>query len=242
MDSEKPKKAMLLAAGRGERLRPLTDDVPKCMVSVWGKPVLEHNIEHLARFGVTELMINLCYLPQVVIDYFGDGERWDVQISYSVEEDALGTAGGVKRVADFFSDAFFVWYGDNLSYCNLDQLFDLHSQRESIATMALFYRNNPTASGIVGLDDNGKITRFLEKPKPKEVFSNWVNAGIYVLEPKVLNEIPSNKPYDFGKEVFPELLNNGAPLYGYQMGNDEGLWWIDTPDDLVKVNKLGRRL
>jgi NDP-sugar pyrophosphorylase family protein len=240
VDIVKPKKAMLLAAGRGERLRPLTDEVPKCMVPVWGKPILEHNIEHLARFGVTELMINLCYRPQVVIDYFGNGHKWGVQITYSIEDKALGTAGGVKRVEGFFKSSFYVWYGDNLSYCNLDQLFYLHSQRDSRATIALFYRENPTASGIVGLNDDGKITKFKEKPKPEEIFSKWINAGIYALEPEVLNQIPSNQPHDFGKEVFPGLLNIGAPLFGYKMEANEGLWWIDTPEDLERVNKVER--
>ena len=235
-----PQKAMLLAAGRGERLHPLTDRVPKCMVPVWGKPVLEHNIEHLVQFGVNDLMINLCYLPNVVMDYFGDGEKWQVNITYSVEEEALGTAGGVKKVENYFDDSFFLWYGDNISCCNLDNLFYFHTQKCSVATMALFYRENPTASGIVALDENDRITRFLEKPKGEEVFSHWVNAGIYVLEPAVFDKIPANKSYDFSREVFPELLDSRVPLYGYRMGPDEGLWWIDTPEDLECVNKLMR--
>ena len=148
MSFVKPRKAMLLAAGRGERLRPLTDKVPKCMVTVWGKPILEHNIERLVQFGVTELVINLCYLPEVVMNHFGDGRRWGLKIAYSIEEEALGTAGGVKRVETHFDRTFLVWYGDNLSNCNLERLCNLHREKSAKATMALFYREDPTASGI----------------------------------------------------------------------------------------------
>ena len=236
----KPQKAMLLAAGRGERLRPLTDRVPKCMVPVWGKPVLEHNIEHLARFGITDIVINLCYQPQAVMDYFEDGNQWGVNITYSIEQEALGTSGGVKRVESFFDHTFLIWYGDNLSNCNLEKLSYFHFQNGGNATMALFYREDPTASGIVGLDENCRITRFLEKPKREAVFSHWVNAGIYILEPEVLEAIPENIASDFGKEIFPQLLSEGIPMYGYQMGDDEGLWWIDTPEDLNRVDKIIR--
>ena len=230
-------KAMILAAGQGTRLRPLTERMPKCMVPVGGKPILEHTIEWLHKFGVTELAINLCYLPQVIIDYFGDGSSWGVEITYSIEEQLLGTAGGVKNVAWYFDGPFFVWYGDNLSRCNLDRLYRYHQTKNGSATIALHYREDVTRSGIAGLDGEDRIVRFLEKPRPEQVFSHWVSAGIFVLEPAVLNLIPQGRAVDFGRDIFPALLDGEHPLYGYRLAADEGLWWIDRPEDLARVQK-----
>jgi NDP-sugar pyrophosphorylase family protein len=236
-----PAKAMLLAAGEGTRLRPLTNHVPKSMVPVGGKPVLEHNIEWLHRFGVTEFMINLYYKPDVVKDYFGDGSQWGVTIDYSVEEELLGTAGGVKKVEHFFDGPFFVWYGDNLSNIDLHKFFNFHEQNAGIATVALFYREDPTASGIVGLDSNKRITRFLEKPSADQVFSHWVSAGIYLLEQPVLNYIPPFSVSDFGHDVIPAMLADDVPMYGYEMGEEGKLWWIDTPTDFKRIKELFER-
>jgi NDP-sugar pyrophosphorylase family protein len=236
--SAMPGKAMLLAAGKGTRLRPLTETVAKCMVEVAGKPVLEHNIEWLRRYGVTELVINLHYLPQEVINYFGDGSRFGVRITYSYEEELLGTAGAVKKVEAFFDSPFFVWYADNLSTCRLDRLWEFHQAKGGKVTLALHHRDDPTQSGIVGLDSSEGITRFLEKPQAEELFSHWVNAGIFVLDPSVLALIPSGVAFDFGRDVFPKLLERGVKLYGYRMSKGEGLWWIDTVSDLQKVQTL----
>jgi NDP-sugar pyrophosphorylase family protein len=244
-------KAMILAAGQGTRLRPLTERIPKCMVRIGGKPILEHTIEWLRRYGITEIIINLYHLPEAIRGYFGDGQRWGVQITYSLEDRPLGTAGGVKNVAWFlvvspvepfdgpFGSAqgrpFFVWYGDNLSTCRLDRLWEFHRVKGGIATIALYYRDDPSQSGIVGLDENDRITRFLEKPKPDQVFSHWVSAGIFLLEPQVLEAIPAVGAPDFGRDVFPALLARDQSLYGYRMSEGEGLWWIDTPEDLRRM-------
>ena len=232
-----PTKAMILAAGRGVRLRPLTDQVAKCMVPINGKPLLEHNVEWLRGYGVTQLVINLHHLPQVVVNYFGDGSKWEINITYSVEEELLGTAGGVKNVEWFFDGPFFVWYGDNLSTCNLDRLYHFHCDSCGIGTIALCYRQDPTSSGIVGLDNTGRVVRVLEKPRPDQVFSHWVSAGIFVLEPGVLDYIPVEGSPDFGRDVFPALLADRQSLYGYRMSEDEGLWWIDTPQDLQRTRE-----
>ncbi len=237
----KPTKAMLLAAGEGTRLRPLTDQIPKCMVPVGGKPVLEHNIECLRSFGITELMINLHYMPEAVKEYFGDGARWGVNIHYSVEKNLLGTAGGVKNVEPFFDGPFVLWYGDNLSTISLANLWQVHQRRSGLATIALFYRQDPTASGIVGFDDDSRITRFLEKPAPEQIFSHWVSAGIFVLEQPVLDVIPSGVFSDFGRDILPKMLADGLPMFAYQMENDENLWWIDTPEDLQQIQELFQR-
>jgi mannose-1-phosphate guanylyltransferase len=230
-----PTRAMLLAAGEGTRLRPFTETVPKCMLPVAGKPVLEHNIEWLRKFGVTNLVINLHYLPEAVTNHFGDGNGWGVRINYSTEPELLGTAGAVRNAAHFFDDAFFVWYADNLSTCRLDRLWELHRARGGIATMALHHRDDPTKSGIVGLDETDRIVRFLEKPEREQVFSHWVNAGILLLEPEAIDSIPTRGASDFGRDVFPALLDAGATLIGYRMASDEGLWWIDTAADFKRV-------
>ncbi len=233
-----PTKAMILAAGRGTRLRPLTDRVPKCMVRVGGKPILESSIEWLRRHGVTDLIINLHRMPDMVMDHFGDGERWGVKITYSMEPEPLGTAGGVKNVGWFFDGPFFVWYGDNLSTCDLDRLYAFHRVKEAMATLALHYREDPTASGITGLDGEDRITRFLEKPRPDQVFSHWVSTGIFVMEPAALEMIPGEGRPDFGRDLFPKFAARGVPLYGYKMSGNENLWWIDRPADLARVRDL----
>jgi NDP-sugar pyrophosphorylase family protein len=231
-------KAMLLAAGRGTRLRPMTETVAKCMIEINGKPVLEHNIKRLREFGVTDIIINLHYLPKAVTDHFGDGRRFGVRIRYAYEPELLGTAGAVRNVAAFFDAPFFVWYGDNLSTCRLDRLREFHQTKDSLATIALHHRDDPTQSGIVGLDEQDRITRFLEKPRPEQVFSHWVSAGILALDPRALDGIPRSGEPDFGRDVFPALLEQAAPVYGYRMAVDEDLWWIDTAMDLANVRKL----
>jgi NDP-sugar pyrophosphorylase family protein len=232
-----PVKAMLLAAGEGTRLRPLTNYRSKCMVEVGGKPVLERNIEWLRRYGVRDLLINLHHAADSVTGYFGDGSRFGVRISYSLEPQLLGTAGAVRRVAEQFTGPFFVWYGDNLSTCRLDRLWDFHAASRGLVTIALHEREDPTSSGIAGLDEHDRITRFMEKPRPHEVFSHWVNAGIFVAEPEVIGAIPAGGPADFGRDVFPRLLERSGSVFGYRMTADERLWWIDTPADLERVEK-----
>jgi NDP-sugar pyrophosphorylase family protein len=239
----RPTKAMLLTAGRGTRLSPLTETVPKCMVPLAGKPLLEHTIEYLRGYGVTELIVNLHYLPEVVPAYFGDGRRWGVHLTYAPEAELLGTAGSVKKMAAQLAEPFFVWYGDNLSTCRLDQLWQQHEAKGGVATIALYEREDPTQSGIVGLDSYDRITRFLEKPRLQEVFSHWVNAGIFVLDPSVLQAIPAEGTADFGRDIFPQLVAQNARLYGYKMTAGEGLWWIDTLADFKQVEStLGAQL
>jgi len=233
-----PTQAMVLAAGHGMRLRPLTERMPKCMVPLGGKPLLEYGIRWLQKHGVTDLAINLSHLPETVIEYFGDGRQCGVHITYSVEQQPLGTAGGVKRMASFFQGPFFVWYGDNLSTCRLDHLWEHHRSCRGAATIALHHREDPTHGGIVGLDAQDRITRFVEKPAPSEVFSHWVNAGIYLLEGAVLDAIPTGGVVDFGRDVFPAMLASGDGLYGYRMPERERLWWIDRPEDLDRVERL----
>lgn len=230
---------MILAAGLGTRLRPLTEQTPKCMFKLGGKPVLEYTIEWLRRYGVNEVVINLHHVPEAVTGYFGDGTRWGMRFTYAIEPVLLGTAGAVKNVACFFGDSpFLVWYGDNLSTCRLDRLWTFHRARGGAATIAVYRRDDVTQSGIVGLDDDAGVTRFLEKPAADQVFSHWVSAGIFIMEPRVLEEIPAGKAVDFGRDVFPALLARNERIHGYRMPADEGLWWIDRPEDLYHLERL----
>ena len=231
-------KAMILAAGQGTRLRPLTDCIPKPMVLVAGKPILEHNLELLARHGIRDVLINLHHQPRTIVDHFGDGSRWGVHITYSFEPELLGTAGAVKRVQEQFDSTFLVLYGDNLTTCDLSRLVIFHRAKGGIATIALHYRDDPTASGIADLDDQDRIIQFVEKPEPEQIFSHWVSAGILVLEPEVLDVIPDGTPSDFGRDLFPSLLARGEAISGYRMSQGEHLWWIDTSEDLRRVKAI----
>lgn len=231
-------KAMILAAGHGTRLRPFTDGIPKCMLPIGGKPILERNIEWLRKYDVNEIIINLNYLPHTVTEYFGDGSKWGTKITYSLEKEILGTAGGVRNAAWFFDCQFILWYGDNLSHCDLDRLRQFHRAKGGVASIALYHRDDVSQSGIVDVDAEDRIVRFLEKPEADRDFSHWVNAGIYVLEPAVLDFIQAEGTPDFGRDVFPAMIERGDPLYGYRMSDDEGLWWVDTPQDLRRVQDL----
>lgn len=231
-------KAMILAAGQGTRLRPLTDRIPKPMVLVAGKPILEHSLALLVHHGIRDVVINLHHQPQTIVEHLGDGSRWGVHITYSFEPELLGTAGAAKKVQKEFNTTFFVLYGDNLTSCDLGQLVTFHRSKGSVATIALHHRDDPTASGIVDLDDQDRIIRFVEKPKPEQVFSHWVSAGILVLEPEVLDAIPDGTPSDFGRDLFPSLLARGEAIYGYRMSEGEDLWWIDTLEDLHRVKAI----
>lgn len=230
-------KAMILAAGRGERLRPLTDNIPKCMIPVGDKPLLEHTIERLSKCGVKDIIINLCHLSEKIMDHFGDGRRWGINIQYSMEKQLLGTAGGVRNVSWFFDEPFLVWYGDNICTCDLERLFLFHSTKGGVATIALYQRSDVSQSGIVGVDGYDQIIRFLEKPTAEQAFSNLVNAGVYVLDPRVFRWIPEEGSSDFARDVFPAMLADNQPLFGYRLSSRELLWWIDRPEDLDNLNK-----
>jgi NDP-sugar pyrophosphorylase family protein len=208
------------------------------MVLVAGKPILEHNLELLTRHGISDVVINLHHQPQTIVDHFGDGSRWGVHITYSFERELLGTAGAVKKAQEQFDSTFLVLYGDNLTTCDLGRLVLFHRAKGGIVTIALHYRDDPTDSGIADLDNQDRIIRFVEKPKPNEIFSHLVSAGIIVLEPEVLDAIPDTMPSDLGRDLFPSLLARGEAIYGYRMPQGEYLWWIDTPEDLQRVKAI----
>lgn len=233
---------MVLAAGHGTRLLPLTKSVPKCMVPLWGRPILEHTLEWLVSFGVVDIIINVSHLAETVIDHFGNGHRWGANIRYSVEPEPLGTAGGVRNASWFFDGPFLVWYGDNFTRCDLMRLAQFHRAKSAVATMCLHYREDVSQSGIVELDSDDRVLRFVEKPRPTEVFSRWVNAGVYLCEPDVMRFIPDEGTPDFGHHVFPGLLMANQCISGYRLSAAEGLTWIDRPEDLQRPSRTGSSL
>jgi len=204
------------------------------MLDIGGRPILEHNVRLAAAHGITDLVINLHHAPQTVVDHFGDGSAFGVSIRYAFEPELLGTAGALVPVRDFFEhETFAVLYGDNFTTCDLSALVARHRTARAVATIALFEREDPQASGIVAFDDAGIVTRFLEKPKPEEIFSRWVNAGVLIFEPTVLAGIPPAGPSDFGRDILPAMLARGERIAAYRMTED--LWWIDSPADYERT-------
>jgi mannose-1-phosphate guanylyltransferase/phosphomannomutase len=213
-------KAMILAAGVGSRLDPLTRNVPKPMVPIINQPVMEHIVHLLVRHGFNEIYCNTHYLGDQIENYFNDGNSLGAQMKFNREAELMGTAGGVKRVAeetDFFSgdETFLVIGGDDLTGVDLSAMLEFHKAKKSLATLALTNVTDPSQFGVVVLEEGGKISRFVEKPAPGTAPSNLVNMGVYLFEPQILDLIPSGKFYDFGKELFPFLLEQKEPFYGY---------------------------
>lgn len=222
-------KAVIMAGGQGTRLRPLTSNQPKPMIPIVGIPCMEHIVELLKRYDFTDIVVTLQFMPEEIQDYFGDGSDWGVNIRYSIEDTPAGTAGSVKMAEeqlDLQGERFLVISGDALTDADLAHLVRFHEEKNSEATMVLKSVENPLDFGIVITEEDGRISRFLEKPAWGQVFSDTVNTGIYLLEASVMDEIPDPKhdEYDFSKELFPKLLGAGRPLYGYVM--DE--YWEDV--------------
>jgi mannose-1-phosphate guanylyltransferase/phosphomannomutase len=244
-------KAVVMAGGEGTRLRPLTSNQPKPMVPIVGKPCMEHIIELLHAHGFEDVIVTVAFMPQAIRSYFGDGESLGARIEYSVEESPLGTAGSVRLAADKLDDTFLVISGDALCDFDLTKLVKFHRKRGAAVTIALKSVPNPLEFGIVVVDDEGRVERFLEKPSWGQVFSDTINTGVYVLEPEVLDHIPADRPFDFSKELFPLLLEMGRPIYGLPM---EDYWQdignldqyrqanFDALDERVRLTVPGIRL
>jgi len=227
-------KAVVMAGGEGSRLRPLTIGRPKPMVRIVNKPCMEHILDLLKRHGITEVVVTLQYLASTVQDYFGDGSSLGMKISYSIEETPLGTAGSVKNAQHLLKDTFVVISGDAVTDINLSEIIRFHQERKSMATLTLYRVPNPLEYGVVITGDDGHIRQFLEKPSWGEVFSDTVNTGIYVLEPSVLDYVEPGRPVDFSQDVFPQMLKNGDPLYGYVATG----YWCDVGNlqEYVRAN------
>lgn len=203
-----------MAAGKGTRLRPLTDLVPKPMAPIVNRPALHHILRLLRRHGFEEVVINLHHLPEAITGYFGDGARMGMSVTYSFEPELLGTAGGVKKNADFLGGGtFLVMSGDALTDIDLTGLVAAHRRRGSIATLAVKEVSDPSLYGVVVADDDDRVVGFQEKPTREEARSRLCNCGIYVFEPEILSHIPSDRFDDFGRRLFPDLLRQQVPFH-----------------------------
>lgn len=227
------RKALILAAGKGSRLGELTRRLPKPMLPIRGKPVLEHHVNRLAAADVREIWINLHHAPDVIRSHFGDGSGFGVRLRYSEEPELLGTSGALRKLAAEFCDGpFFVIYGDNL--VELDYA-ELARQHRGILTMVLHHRDYVAQSGVVQLDSDGRITAFQEKPAPGSELSHLVNAGIYSCEPQILDSLPPGFS-DFGTDILPKLLAQGHHLYG--IISPVPVIPIDTPEMINEAAPL----
>jgi len=230
-------KAIIMAGGEGTRLRPLTSLLPKPMVPIVNQPVMEHIVGLVKHHGISEVVATLAFMPQVIQDYFGDGEEWGMRIDYAIEETPLGTAGSIRNAARLIPDdePFVVISGDALTDIDLGAVIAFHKEHGGAVTIALKAVDDPLEFGVVITDENGKIERFLEKPTWGQVFSDRINTGIYVVEPWVLAEIPENTPYDFSADLFPKLMDEGHSLFGMVL---DGYWCdVGSRESYLQVHR-----
>ena len=232
-----PLKGMILAAGQGTRVRPLTKDIPKPMIPILGKPVMEYLIEHLARHGVQEIMINVAHLNRKIEQYFGNGQRWGVQIGYSYEGNynhgeltakPKGSAGGMRHIQDFggfFDQTTIVMCGDALIDLDISAALLEHQQKKAMVSVVTMEVPASEVSnyGIVETDATGRVISFQEKPSPAEARSNQASTGIYFFEPEAINLIPAKQNFDIGSQLFPLLVENKLPFYAQKRQYN----WID---------------
>lgn len=245
-------RAIIMAGGEGTRLRPLTCNRPKPMIPIINRPVLEHTINLLKKHNISDIVISLFYLPENVNNYFGDGSEWNVNITYSVEETPLGTAGGVKKALDSYSDTFIVLSGDGVVDFDIGRIVEFHKEKKSPFTIVLTRVKKPTEYGIVITREDGRVEKFLEKPAWSEVFSDTVNTGMYVIEPEIIDKyVMENTKFDFSLNLFPLLQERNIPLYGYiadgywcDIGNLDAYHQAnrDILDGLVQVEFPGKKI
>ena len=226
--------ALILAGGKGTRLRPLTMHTPKPIVPIANRPFLLYQLELLKQADVRDVILSLSYQPQKIEDKLGDGTDHNVRLSYAVEASPLGTAGAYRNAESLIRETTVVFNGDVLTDIDLNDVISFHREREAAATIVLAPVPNPTAYGLVETSKEGRVERFLEKPKPEEVTCDTINAGIYILEPRVLDYIPEGEPFMFEYGVFPQLLERGEPFYAYVW---RGYWRdIGTPASYLEAN------
>lgn len=233
--------AVVLAGGEGTRLRPLTLTIPKAMVPVLNRPFLEHQIEHLGRHGITHAAFTLGYKAEQIEKHFAGSRHNGTALHFVREEAPLGTAGGVKALAPLLKETFVVCNGDIYTDLDLSEAIAFHRKNKAVATIVLTPVDDPTPYGSVETESSGRVQRFAEKPKADEVTTVWVNAGTYVLEPSVLDLVPDGQHSMFERQVFPELLKKGAPVFGFK---STGFWAdLGTPKRYLDVHRyllLGR--
>lgn len=230
-------KALILAAGLGTRLRPLTDAIPKPMIPIGGKPLLEHHIEHLAASGIKDICINLHYLPEHITDYFGDGANWGVQITYKFEPDILGTAGAIKNFQEQLSDPFLLLYGDMLHRVNLSPLIACHKEKNGLGTLVVNKTDDPVIKDIVELGEDQRVLRLITKPHDITTLSpfQWNMQAIYVFSKKICDYIPAGRYVELDHEVLPEVIQRGEKLFDYE--TQEPIFDIGTWENYQKAEQ-----
>jgi NDP-sugar pyrophosphorylase family protein len=227
-------KGLILAGGKGTRLRPLTINTPKPVVPVANSPFLLYQIDLMRSAGIDEIILSLSYQPRKIEDLLKDGSDYGVWIRYAVEGTPLGTGGAFKNAEEHISDSTVVFNGDVLTAIDLAAVVAHHRAKRAVATIVLTPVENPSAYGLVETNPEGWIERFIEKPGPDEITCNTINAGIYVLEPSVLKYMPKGEPYSFERGLFPTLLEHKEPVISYVLDK----YWIDigTPQKYLEVH------
>ncbi|MDQ6693782.1 MAG: NDP-sugar synthase, partial [Chloroflexota bacterium] len=228
-------KAVILVGGEGSRLRPLTTNTPKPLLPLVNRPFLDHVLYGLSTHGIHDVVLAMSYLSESFEDLYGDGSHLGMRLRYVKEEEPLGTGGAIKNVQSYLDDeTFFVFNGDILTDLDLTDVLRFHRDNGSHCTISLTSVEDPSAYGVVDLDDKGRIEKFTEKPKREATTSNWINAGTYVMEPQILDYIPEGAHHMVERGLFPTLLKDGKPLYGYRAG----AYWMDigTPAKYLEAH------
>src|SRR5512136_1636994 len=214
-------KAVIMAGGFGTRIQPLTSNMPKPMIPLMNRPIMLHIVELLKKHHITDLVMLLYHQPNVIKNFFRDGSDFGVKITYVTPLEDLGTAGAVKYAEKYLDERFLIISGDLLTDFNLKKIMDFHEERKAMATITLTSVKDPLQFGVVITNQEKRITQFLEKPGWGEVISDTINTGIYVFEPDVFRFIPEEENFDFSQDLFPFLLRNSYPLFGFPV---KGYW------------------
>jgi mannose-1-phosphate guanylyltransferase len=227
--------AVILVGGEGTRLRPLTFGTPKPMVPIVGVPFLARTLERLYEAGIRDVILPAGYMPQAITEYFGDGSRLDMKITYVIEDEPLGTAGAIKNVEQHITGPFFMMNGDVLTSLDLRAMIAYHKKKGGLGVLHLIKVEDPSSFGCVVHDESGRISQFIEKPPKGTEPTNEINAGTYLLDPKVLDFIPPGRNVSIERETFPKILAEGQPLYAYTTED----YWIDVgrPEHYLTVHR-----
>ncbi len=228
-----------MSAGLGTRLRPITESIPKVMVSIEGKPLLLHQIEHLKEHGVTDFFINLHYLPEVIKDYFGDGSKFGVKITYSFEPELLGTAGGLKKFEKYLGDSFFVVYGDVFNEVNYSDLKKYYEKKQpAIGVHVVSKTDHPHDSDLAVLDKDMRFLAIYRKPHKEMPKTDYFGMeGIYLFSKKILKYIPESGVYAIDHDLLPDIIAKGEKYYGYLAGVDDYVHDIGTHERYSKAQE-----
>lgn len=227
--------ALILVGGEGTRLRPLTCNMPKSMVPVLNTPFLEHVIRYLSGHGINDIVLAQGHLPKPMAEYFQDGSRFGIKLTYALEAKPMGTAGAVKNAEQYLADNFLVLNGDVFTDLDISAMLQFHKSRNASITIALTPVEDPTAYGLIETASDGRVTRFMEKPSWDQATTNMINAGTYILSKDILKRIPPQTNYSFERQLFPQLLDQGGAVYAYP----SNAYWMDigAPEKYLQLNR-----